>query len=98
MPSYAPPTKDMMFVLQNVLDVKNCDIPGYEDLDAEFVTSVLNESGKLAKNVLAPLNASGDAEGCHLEKGSKTPLSKSRLVDGRAWIAIPHMAAKACRL
>jgi acyl-CoA dehydrogenase len=64
----------MMFVLQNVLDVKNCDIPGYEDLDAEFVTSVLNESGKLAKNVLAPLNASGDAEGCHLENGVvKTP-------------------------
>ena len=74
MPSYAPPTKDMMFVLQNVLDVKNCDIPGYEDLDAEFVSSVLNESGKLAKNVLAPLNASGDAEGCYLENGVvKTP-------------------------
>ncbi|MDG1936567.1 MAG: acyl-CoA dehydrogenase C-terminal domain-containing protein [Paracoccaceae bacterium] len=74
MPSYAPPTKDMMFVLQNVLDVKNCDIPGYEDLDSEFVSSVLNESGKLAKNVLAPLNASGDAEGCHLENGVvKTP-------------------------
>lgn len=69
MPSYAPPTKDMMFVLQDVLDVKNCDIPGYDDLDADFVSSILNESGKLAENVLAPLNASGDAEGCHLENG-----------------------------
>ncbi len=69
MPSYAPPTKDMMFVLQDVLDVKNCDIPGYQDLDEEFVSSVLNESGKLAENVLAPLNASGDAEGCHLANG-----------------------------
>lgn len=69
MPSYAPPTKDMMFVLQDVLDVQNCDIPGYEDLDAEFISSVLNESGKLAGNLLAPLNATGDAEGCHLENG-----------------------------
>ena len=69
MPSYAPPTKDMMFVLQDVLDVQNCDIPGYEALDAEFISSVLNESGKLAGNLLAPLNATGDAEGCHLENG-----------------------------
>jgi acyl-CoA dehydrogenase len=59
----------MMFVLQDVLDVQNCDIPGYEDLDAEFISSVLNESGKLAGNLLAPLNATGDAEGCHLENG-----------------------------
>jgi acyl-CoA dehydrogenase len=59
----------MMFVLQDVLDVQNCDIPGYEDLNAEFISSVLNESGKLAGNLLAPLNATGDAEGCHLENG-----------------------------
>jgi acyl-CoA dehydrogenase len=69
MPSYVPPTKDMMFVLQDVLEIKNTNIPGYDELDTEFVSSVLNESGKLAENVLAPLNASGDAEGCHLENG-----------------------------
>jgi alkylation response protein AidB-like acyl-CoA dehydrogenase len=69
MPSYVPPTKDMMFVLQDVLEVENANIPGYDELDAEFVSSILNESGKLAENVLAPLNASGDAEGCHLENG-----------------------------
>lgn len=69
MPSYIPPTKDIIFVLQDVLDVQNNDIPGYKDLETNFVSSILNESGKLAQNVLAPLNATGDAEGCHLENG-----------------------------
>ena len=69
MPSYIPPTKDIIFVLQDVLDVQNSDIPGYKDLEKNFVSSILNESGKLAQNVLAPLNATGDAEGCHLENG-----------------------------
>ena len=69
MPSYIPPTKDIIFVLQDVLDVQNSDIPGYKDLETNFVSSILNESGKLAQNVLAPLNATGDAEGCHLENG-----------------------------
>ena len=69
MPSYIPPTKDIIFVLQDVLDVQNSDIPGYKDLETNLVSSILNESGKLAQNVLAPLNATGDAEGCHLENG-----------------------------
>ncbi|NBE06692.1 acyl-CoA dehydrogenase C-terminal domain-containing protein [Paragemmobacter ruber] len=69
MPSYTAPVKDMQFVLHDVLQITGSDIPGYADLDAGFTAAVLEEAGKLATDVLAPLNAVGDREGCRLENG-----------------------------
>jgi alkylation response protein AidB-like acyl-CoA dehydrogenase len=39
------------------------------DVTAELMDSILEEAGKFAKDVLLPLNASGDEEGCRLENG-----------------------------
>ncbi|MCB2143110.1 MAG: acyl-CoA dehydrogenase family protein, partial [Rhodobacteraceae bacterium] len=69
MPSYAAPTQDMQFVLHEVLNVSQSETPGYADLDRDFTAAILDEAGKIARDVLAPLNASGDAEGCRLENG-----------------------------
>ncbi len=69
MPHYHAPTRDMHFVLHEVLDVSRTGIPGYEELEADFTSAVLEEAGKIARDVLAPLNWSGDAEGCRLENG-----------------------------
>ncbi|MDA5095658.1 acyl-CoA dehydrogenase C-terminal domain-containing protein [Aliiroseovarius sp. KMU-50] len=69
MPSYTAPTKDMGFVLHEVLKVHETSIPGYEDLDSSFTSAVLEEAGKLASEVLTPLNTVGDQEGCRLENG-----------------------------
>jgi len=69
MPSYMAPVKDQMFVLNDVLNVSAADIPGYDELDSETLEAILLEAGKLAENVLAPLNAVGDTEGCVLENG-----------------------------
>ncbi|PKP70654.1 MAG: acyl-CoA dehydrogenase [Alphaproteobacteria bacterium HGW-Alphaproteobacteria-4] len=69
MPSYTAPAKDAQFVLHEVLDISNSGIPGYADLDREFTEAVLDAAGKVASEILAPLNAVGDAEGCHLENG-----------------------------
>ena len=69
MPSYTAPVKDMQFLLHDVLNVAASDIPGYADLDAAFTEAVLEEAGKVAADVLAPLNAVGDREGCVLENG-----------------------------
>jgi alkylation response protein AidB-like acyl-CoA dehydrogenase len=69
MTSYIAPVKDMQFLLHDVLGVPGCDIPGYADLDAGFTAAVLDEAGKVARDVLAPLNAVGDREGCVLENG-----------------------------
>ncbi len=69
MPSYTAPTKDMQFLLHDVLDVSASDIPGYDELDRDFTAAILEEAGKIATEVLQPLNAVGDEEGCTLENG-----------------------------
>ena len=69
MPSFSAPVKDLQFVLHDVLQVSTSTIPGYSDLDAGFTAAVLEEAGKVATEVLAPLNAVGDREGCVLENG-----------------------------
>ena len=69
MPSYTAPIKDMQFILHDVLKVSASDIAGYNDLDPEFTSAVLEEAGKICSDVLFPLNAVGDTEGCTLENG-----------------------------
>ena len=69
MPSYTAPTKDLQFVLHDLLKVSEQDIPGFEDLDRDFTAAVLEEAGKVSSEVLAPLNVVGDTEGCVLENG-----------------------------
>jgi alkylation response protein AidB-like acyl-CoA dehydrogenase len=69
MPTYSAPVKDQQFVLHDVLKLSASNIPGYSDLDHAFTAAILEESGKLANEVVAPLNAVGDREGCHLENG-----------------------------
>ncbi len=69
MPSYIAPVKDMQFILHDVLNASEQDIPGYEELDRDFTGAVIEEAGKLASEVLMPLNAVGDTEGCVLENG-----------------------------
>ena len=67
--TYAAPVKDLQFLLHAVMKVSSQDTPGYGELDAGFTEAVLEEAGKLASDVLAPLNAVGDREGCVLEDG-----------------------------
>ncbi|MFB9148470.1 acyl-CoA dehydrogenase C-terminal domain-containing protein [Roseovarius ramblicola] len=69
MPSYTAPTRDMQFILHDVLDVSEQDIPGYAELDRDFTSAVLEEAGKISSEVLSPLNPVGDTEGCVLENG-----------------------------
>jgi alkylation response protein AidB-like acyl-CoA dehydrogenase len=69
MPTYTAPTKDVQFVLHDVLKINEAKIPGYEDLEPDFTSAILEEAGKLTSEVVAPLNAVGDKEGCRLENG-----------------------------
>jgi len=69
MPTYTPPTRDMQFVLHDVLEISGSAIPGYDELDRDFTAAILGEAGKIASEVLAPLNPVGDREGCRLENG-----------------------------
>ena len=69
MPTYTAPVKDMQFILHDLLKVSGSDVPGYADLEPSFTAAILEEAGKLAAEVLAPLNAVGDQQGCRLENG-----------------------------
>jgi len=69
MPAYTPPLTDLGFVLHEVLNVQSSPLPGYDDLTPDFTAAVLDEAGKLARDVYAPLNAVGDRQGCKLENG-----------------------------
>jgi alkylation response protein AidB-like acyl-CoA dehydrogenase len=70
MPTYKAPLADIRFVLDDLLDVGQLTaLPGYADATPDLLATVLEEAAKLCEEVLAPLNQSGDAEGCHYENG-----------------------------
>ncbi len=77
MPQYTPPLRDMQFVLHEMLNVEAelAKLPQHEDIDAETIDAVLEEGGKFCSDILQPLNAVGDREGCKLDADGnvKTP-------------------------
>ena len=66
---YNAPTRDMDFLLHDVLQVSGADLPGYAELDRDFTSAILEAAGQLATDMLAPLNLPGDQQGCKLENG-----------------------------
>jgi acyl-CoA dehydrogenase len=90
--SYVAPLRDLDFLLHDVLRVQATGIPGYDALDRETTGAIHAQAARLAETVLAPLNATGDAEGCRLE-GDRvtTPAGFAdafrRLAEG-GWIAL----------
>lgn len=75
MSTYTAPIKDMMFVLNELIDLSELNkLPGIEQLTPDLVESILEAGAKFSGEVLAPLNRSGDQEGSVLvDGGVKTP-------------------------
>ncbi len=70
MQTYIAPLRDMRFVMHELHDsAALARLPGLEEMNAELYDSVIEEAAKFLTSVLLPLNASGDAEGCHYEAG-----------------------------
>ncbi len=68
--TYAAPLDDMRFILNELCDLPAiADLPGYQDTTPELTDQILGEAARLAGEVWAPLNQTGDREGCHLENG-----------------------------
>ncbi len=88
MPGYEPPLRDYRFVLHEVLKIQDeTEIAGLDELTEDVTAVVLGEAGRLASDVLEPLNRIGDIEGCRLENGVvRTPTgfpdAWAKLVDG----------------
>ena len=67
---YKAPVRDMQFVIHELHDsTALTKLKGLEDVTPELIDSILEEAGKFAENVLLPINASGDEEGCTYENG-----------------------------
>ncbi len=68
---YQPPLRDIRFVTEELLNLPAqwASLPAYAELDVDTARQVIEEAGKFAAEVLAPLNAVGDLEGCTLRDG-----------------------------
>ena len=67
---YKAPVRDMRFVIHELHDSRSpCRARSRPEVTPELIDSILEEAGKFADNVLLPINASGDEEGCHYENG-----------------------------
>jgi butyryl-CoA dehydrogenase len=70
MPAYTAPLRDMRFVLYELYKGEEISsLPGFEEMTPDLIDAVMEEAAKLSTEVLQPLNASGDLEGCHFENG-----------------------------
>ena len=92
--SYTAPIRDMEFVLTELADLAGiAGLPGYEQATPDLVSAVLEEAGKLAAEVLAPLNQIGDRDGSHAVDGEvRTPAgwkeAYRKFVEG-GWNGLP---------
>ncbi|REL34753.1 acyl-CoA dehydrogenase C-terminal domain-containing protein [Thalassotalea euphylliae] len=73
MPEYKAPLRDMQFVMQELLDCEtHYQNLGYEDATPDMVNAIMAEAGKFTEEVIAPINQSGDEQGCKWEDGVVT--------------------------
>jgi alkylation response protein AidB-like acyl-CoA dehydrogenase len=69
MTTYIAPVRDMQFVIRELAGLEQLTgLPGYEEATPELAEAVLEEAAKLASEVLAPLNKTGDERGASLTR------------------------------
>ncbi|RZI81673.1 MAG: acyl-CoA dehydrogenase, partial [Rubrivivax sp.] len=74
MPQYKAPLRDMRFLLNEVFDYAShyASLSNGADATPDMVEAILEGAATFCEEVLAPLNLSGDQEGCHFENGVVT--------------------------
>jgi len=70
--TYHTPVRQIRFALEVAGLSRLYDNPAYAELSADVVDAVLEEAGRFADEVLAPLNRAGDQEGAKLANGKVT--------------------------
>ncbi len=74
MPVYKAPLDDMNFVLNDVFGAEKlwASMEATEEVTPDLASAILEEAGKVATNLLLPLNRSGDEEECQWNDGVVT--------------------------
>ena len=86
MTQYHAPLADIRFALNDVLGAASLfqRLPNFESATPDIVDAVLEEAARFAEQVLAPINASADLEGCVLDKATasvRTPKGFKQAYD-----------------
>lgn len=77
MTAYKAPIRDMQFILHEVMAAETlfAQMPGTAEVTTDLMDAILESAAQIAEEVLAPINRSGDEEGCRFEKGQvHTPV------------------------
>ena len=65
--TYKTPVDEYNFLLHDFLKISQQNIQSFSELNRDFTTEIFKMAGKLASDVLLPINRIGDIEGCKLE-------------------------------
>ena len=72
--AYSAPVEDLIFVLKHMTGFERLNgLEAFSNYDSDLLEPILEEAGKLARDVLAPLNQIGDREGARLEADGVVP-------------------------
>ena len=92
---FKAPQKEALFVMNELLGFEKhyADL-GFTDATPDMVEAIFSEAAKFAENVLAPINANGDEEGCKWQDGDVTTPAGfkeayKQYVDG-GWTGMTH--------
>jgi alkylation response protein AidB-like acyl-CoA dehydrogenase len=67
---YQAPIEDMRFVMDEIANLSDVTaLPGYDEISPDLIDAILEEAGKTASEILAPINRRGDEQGCVFENG-----------------------------
>jgi alkylation response protein AidB-like acyl-CoA dehydrogenase len=71
--SYRAPVRDIRFALEEIAALDSVKATGvFPEFSSDLTPAILDEAAKLANDVLAPLNWTGDQQGCTLKDGAVT--------------------------
>jgi alkylation response protein AidB-like acyl-CoA dehydrogenase len=98
MGQYVAPIRDMQFVLHELLNVSEefKNLPRFQEIDADIINQVLEEGARFTQEVLFPLNHSGDREGCHYDKETRTVTTPKGFKEAYKQYVEGGWAALAC--
>ncbi len=68
MSTYKAPLRDMQFVMRDLLNFEKHyqSLPACEEVNQELIDVILGEASRFSEEVVAPLNAIGDEQGCEM--------------------------------
>jgi acyl-CoA dehydrogenase len=92
--TYRAPVSDIVFTMRHVAGLDRAMADGvYGDLSADLSQTILEEAGRFANDVIAPLNREGDKHGATLKDGVVTTApgwkQAYKAWTGAGWNALP---------